>query len=170
MHTRHRDETENDRDRSRIVETFGKTVNKLLPFQRLRVLHGHHRRDPINAVHGGFASHQRLIPLAHLCVRPFSNRCPDNRRPSNHCPEQPRFLLADLTECKRDCSSEARSFETKKFSRDTSRLVCNTALIAALLLFAVSVIIFRVMYLHVTVDNSQPAPLLEELNSSTLDE
>jgi hypothetical protein len=66
IHTRQRDETENDRDMSKIVKTlvtlgeiWGKPapqINELSPFQTRRVLHGHHRRDEIIAAHGVFGS------------------------------------------------------------------------------------------------------------------
>jgi hypothetical protein len=58
VHTRQRDETENDRDISRIVEIpatlaeiFRKTVfrKRRIPFPRRRVLHGHHRPGQVIA-------------------------------------------------------------------------------------------------------------------------
>jgi hypothetical protein len=84
MHTRQRDETENDRDISSVVETLatrGETfstnrppqIKEILLFPRSRIFHGHHSRDQIIAVSRIFRSDEGLMPLGHLYIQPVSN-------------------------------------------------------------------------------------------------
>jgi hypothetical protein len=85
------------------------------------------------------------MPQGHLCLRPFAIAAATTAGRQNRGAEQSpqarfichSFVLAGLTDCRRDCSSEARRCELtralprQKYSRETdtldenSRLVCN---------------------------------------------
>jgi hypothetical protein len=83
-------------------------------------------RDPNSIIH--HSARLRALYRSDTCVYHISAiPARTTAGGQNRCPEQPpharalshSFALADLTACRRDCSSEARRSETKIFSRES---------------------------------------------------
>jgi hypothetical protein len=145
MHSQQRQETQHDGDVSRIVDTLATIAENF----RKTALHNlttfYHFQDDEYTIwgqsitgNGVFRSYHGVIPPDACVFHPAAIAARTTSGGQNRCPEQPpparaffrSFVLPDLAEFSRECSTEARPFDTLSRQLDLrlQRRRCFTAL------------------------------------------